>query len=47
MVIESSRIVKSKYFHFHKSCSHKTNECVHMKDVIEELIKKGSRTEQT
>lgn len=32
---------KSKYYLFHKIHYQDTNECVNIKDTIEELIKKG------
>lgn len=44
---ESSRTNKSKYFHFHKSHGHNTNNCIHLKDSIKELINKEWLTEHT
>lgn len=41
---ESSRIEKSKFFHLHKSYDNNIDECVHLKDIIEELIKKERLT---
>ncbi len=35
---------KSKYCHFHKCAGHETDECFHLKDVIEQLIQKGKLT---
>lgn len=32
---------KNKYFHFYTSHDHNTNECVHLKDAIEVLLKRG------
>lgn len=41
---ESSRIEKSIFFHLHKSHDNNNDECVHLKAIIEELIKKGRLT---
>lgn len=40
LVRDQSRIDKSKYYGSHKSHDHDTNECIHLKDVIEEPIEK-------
>lgn len=39
-VKESTRIDKSKYFHFHKIHKYNTNNCIQLKDAIEGLINK-------
>lgn len=41
---ESSRTEKSKFFHLHKSHDNNIDKRVHLKDIIEELIKKGRLT---
>ncbi|XP_058762961.1 uncharacterized protein LOC131636362 [Vicia villosa] len=34
-------VVKSKFFRFHKGHGHNTEECIHLKDAIEILIREG------
>lgn len=44
---KSSRTDKSKYYDFHKSHYHKTNNCIQLKDVIERMINKWRLTKCT
>lgn len=41
---ESTITDKRRFCHFHKSHGHNTDECLHLKDTLEELIKNGSLT---
>ncbi|MCI24674.1 hypothetical protein A2U01_0045860, partial [Trifolium medium] len=38
---ESSRTDKTKYCRFHRSHKHEIQECIQLKDAIEDLIKQG------
>lgn len=40
LIRESSQTYKSKYYHFHKGHCHNINDCIHLKDAIEGLIKR-------
>lgn len=46
-VRESSQIDNSKYYHFNKSHEHNTNKCIHLKNAIKGLTKKGRLSEYT
>lgn len=41
LVKQSTRTNKCKYYCFHKSHDHITNDCIHLNDAIEKLINKG------
>lgn len=47
LVKEFAWIDKVMYCRFHKSHNHNTNEYVHFKDTIDDLIKKGILTQYT
>jgi len=38
---ERKEVDKTKYCRFHKCHGHVTNDCIHLKDVIELLIQRG------
>lgn len=38
---EFAQTAKPRYYYFHKSHGHNSNEYVHLKKIIEEQIKKG------
>lgn len=40
LVRESAKTVKSKYSRLHKTHDHDTNECICIKDINQELIKR-------
>lgn len=46
-VKESAHTSEWKYFYFHKSHDHNTKNCIHLKEVIEGLIKKGQLSQYT
>lgn len=47
VVKESSKIDKTRFIQFNKSRGYNIEKCVHLKDVVEELINKGRLTRYT
>lgn len=44
LIFFSAHIDKSKYLCFHKGNNHNNDDCIHLRDVIEGLVKKGRST---